>query len=173
MSAASAAIRSHGADPQTTACLAFSSANALMTLFSPPEVHGCACHHARDGRGGPHQGKYVASRFAGATCHTPSVADVQCPVLVGRDAELRTLLDAVVDARGGHGGVVFVVGEAGIGKSRLVREMAGQARDLGAEVVAGRGVPVAAGGPYRPLAEALLQALRRRPFPDDPWLTPW
>jgi DNA-binding CsgD family transcriptional regulator/tetratricopeptide (TPR) repeat protein len=112
----------------------------------------------------------ISGRVVG---HTPSVADVQCPVLVGRDAELRVLTDAVAAARGGHGGVVFLAGEAGIGKSRLVREMTGRARDLGAEVVTGRGVPAAAGGPYRPLAEALLQALRRRPRPDDPGLAPW
>lgn len=104
--------------------------------------------------------------------HTPTVGDVLCPVLVGRDAELRALAGALASARDGHGGVVFLTGEAGIGKSRLVRELTAQARTLGATVVTGRGVPGPA-GPYRPLAEALLQAVRRRPLPDDPALASW
>jgi DNA-binding CsgD family transcriptional regulator len=103
---------------------------------------------------------------------TPSVGDVLCPVLVGRDAELRALTDALACARGGHGGVVFVTGEAGVGKSRLVRELTTRARTLGAAVVTGRAVPDSA-GPYRPLTEALLQALRRRPLPDDAGFAPW
>lgn len=103
---------------------------------------------------------------------TPSVGDVLCPVLVGRDAELRALAGAVASARDGHGGVVFLTGEAGIGKSRLVRELTARARMLGAAVVTGRGVPGPA-GPYRPLAEALLQALRRCPLPDDPAFASW
>ena len=103
---------------------------------------------------------------------TPSVADVLCPVLVGRDAELQALTDALGSALRGHGTTVFLTGEAGIGKSRLVREVTSQARDLGAAVVAGRAVPAAAGA-YRPLTEALQQALRRRRFPDAPGLAPW
>src|SRR6266702_7640249 len=43
----------------------------------------------------------------------------------------------------------------------------------GATVLAGRAVPTSASIPYRPLTEALLQALRERTFPDDPGLTPW
>src|SRR5262249_10103913 len=42
--------------------------------------------------------------------------------LVGRARELRTLHDCFAQARTGHGQVVFLVGEAGIGKSRLLLE---------------------------------------------------
>jgi hypothetical protein len=41
---------------------------------------------------------------------------------VGRDAELGELSAAMEQARGGHGQVVALVGEPGVGKSRLVRE---------------------------------------------------
>ena len=41
---------------------------------------------------------------------------------VGRDAELGDLSAAMEQARGGHGQVVALVGEPGVGKSRLVRE---------------------------------------------------
>ncbi len=41
---------------------------------------------------------------------------------VGREREARLLFDAFEKARAGHGQVVFIVGEAGIGKSRLLYE---------------------------------------------------
>jgi predicted ATPase/class 3 adenylate cyclase len=43
--------------------------------------------------------------------------------LVGRDTELDALQDALEHLRAGVGGIVTVVGEAGIGKSRLVAEV--------------------------------------------------
>ncbi|MBN1811946.1 MAG: tetratricopeptide repeat protein [Anaerolineae bacterium] len=45
--------------------------------------------------------------------------------LVGRDTEFRALQEAVARLRKGIGGIVTVVGEAGIGKSRLVAECRG------------------------------------------------
>jgi DNA-binding CsgD family transcriptional regulator/tetratricopeptide (TPR) repeat protein len=101
------------------------------------------------------------------------VADVLCRIVVGRDEELAGLGAALHAALGGDGGVLFLTGEAGIGKSRLARELAGLARSLGAIVVVGRGVPSGTTTPYRPLTEALLQCLRDRPLPSDPELVPW
>jgi len=43
--------------------------------------------------------------------------------LVGRERELGQLLDAFARARSGEGQVVFLVGEPGIGKSRLLHEL--------------------------------------------------
>jgi class 3 adenylate cyclase/tetratricopeptide (TPR) repeat protein len=43
--------------------------------------------------------------------------------LVGRERELGLLLDAFGQARAGHGQVAFLVGEPGIGKSRLLFEL--------------------------------------------------
>lgn len=45
-----------------------------------------------------------------------------CPVLVGRDEEARHIEAALTGAGAGIGGTVLLTGEAGVGKSRLVRE---------------------------------------------------
>jgi DNA-binding CsgD family transcriptional regulator len=98
---------------------------------------------------------------------------VLCPVLVGREEKVRVLADGLDRAAEGHGGTFFVVGEAGVGKSRLVREVSGLARSRGLPVLTGRavssGVPVA----FRPLAEAVLGGLRRRGQLDVPELRPF
>ena len=101
------------------------------------------------------------------------MADLLCPVVIGRGAETDALRSALTAAGDGAGGVVFLAGEAGIGKSRLAAELAAEARARGVRVLAGRAVPANAASPYRPLTEALLQALRGLPFPADDGLTPW
>ena len=50
---------------------------------------------------------------------------------VGRDAELETLRRALEQAGGGHGQVVALVGEPGVGKSRLVWEFTHSHRTQG------------------------------------------
>ena len=96
-----------------------------------------------------------------------------CPVLVGRDAEIQALESALAGALTGQGGCVVITGEAGIGKSRLLRELARLAADRKVLVAMGRAVPASASAAYRPVTEALLQLLRRRPLPDDPSLASW
>jgi DNA-binding CsgD family transcriptional regulator len=105
--------------------------------------------------------------------HNDVVADLLCPVLIGREKESERLRSALEAARDGMGRMVFLTGEAGIGKSRLASELADEARTHGETVLAGRSVPTGVSIPYRPLTEALQQALRERTFPDDPGLTPW
>jgi class 3 adenylate cyclase/tetratricopeptide (TPR) repeat protein len=50
--------------------------------------------------------------------------------LVGRDDELGVLLGLLDDARAGKGSLVELVGEAGLGKTRLVQELAASAGDV-------------------------------------------
>ena len=47
------------------------------------------------------------------------MAQVLCPVVIGRDAALETIDAALTAAVAGHGGCVVITGEPGIGKSRL------------------------------------------------------
>jgi DNA-binding CsgD family transcriptional regulator len=93
---------------------------------------------------------------------TGGMRQVRCPVLVGRDEELRVLLDVLARGRAGHGGTYFVVGEAGVGKSRLAREVGEHAVAAGLTVLTGRAVAGGAPVAFRPLAEAVLGGLRRR-----------
>jgi len=57
-----------------------------------------------------------------------------CPVVVGREAELERLEIALEETRYGRGAVVAVTGEAGVGKTRLVDELAARARHRGVTV---------------------------------------
>src|SRR5580704_11426878 len=91
-----------------------------------------------------------------------------CPVLVGRSAESGALEAALEAAAGGRGGAVFVLGEEGAGKSRLVRALCESASGRGFRVMAGRGTQSAVPVPYRPVAEALIGAARGGLTPDMP-----
>ncbi|HEU5323932.1 MAG TPA: adenylate/guanylate cyclase domain-containing protein, partial [Methylomirabilota bacterium] len=75
--------------------------------------------------------------------------------LVGREAELERIGRALAAARQGHGQVVAVVGEAGVGKSRLVSELVGSPATEGWLVLDGSGVSYGATTPYLLVAEAL------------------
>ena len=92
---------------------------------------------------------------------TVSVPQILCPALVGRRRELEASV-RMLDA--GCGGAVVVLGEAGIGKSRFIRELIRYATDRGFVVVSGRAVQARPPVPYRPLAEALAGACRRLGF---------
>jgi predicted ATPase len=59
-------------------------------------------------------------------------------VFVGRESELATLRTAIEETRSGSGKIVFVVGEPGIGKTRLAEEAATIARARGVGVLWGR-----------------------------------
>ena len=74
--------------------------------------------------------------------------------LVGREREWGQLLGAWTAAADGHGSVIELVGVPGIGKSRLVAELLGEA--AGFTFVAEGGV-YAATSPYRALIPPLLQ----------------
>lgn len=57
---------------------------------------------------------------------------------VGRAPELARLETRLGEAKAGHGGLTMVVGEPGIGKTRLTEEFAGVARRAGFDVLWGR-----------------------------------
>ncbi|AYY14229.1 helix-turn-helix transcriptional regulator [Actinobacteria bacterium YIM 96077] len=59
---------------------------------------------------------------------------------IGREHELAQLRDVFKDARSGEPAAVLISGEAGIGKTRLVDELATEAESAGARVIRGHSV---------------------------------
>ncbi|TDV54797.1 helix-turn-helix transcriptional regulator [Actinophytocola oryzae] len=82
-------------------------------------------------------------------------------ILVGRDPELRIVEDALASARAGSGGALFLVGESGIGKSRLAAAASDLAFASDMVLLRGRASAVGPMVPFRSLTEALLSLLRR------------
>ena len=94
---------------------------------------------------------------ATAACHDPVVAPAP---LIGRDDDVAILRDAIVSARAGEPCCLLVTGEAGIGKSRLVREaLTGIDEAL---VVTGHGADMSTGEiPFGVLADTLRDLVHR------------
>ncbi|HXD24968.1 MAG TPA: ATP-binding protein, partial [Propionibacteriaceae bacterium] len=91
--------------------------------------------------------------------------------MVGREQELALLVDMLDRAEAGAGGLAVLTGEAGIGKTRLVTEWAAEARRRGFVVLMGRAID--SGGSLRPVAQALMEAVRDRELLDAPALRPF
>jgi class 3 adenylate cyclase/tetratricopeptide (TPR) repeat protein len=74
---------------------------------------------------------------------------------VGRQQELEALHQALVRAQTGHGQVVALVGEAGVGKSRLVYECVHSHRTQGWRVLESTSVSYGKATPYFPVIDLL------------------
>src|SRR5262245_15139148 len=95
--------------------------------------------------------RYGPEAGAALLRHTP---------FVGRTAELARLRQRLQETRAGRGGLVMLVGEPGIGKTRLVEELADAARAERALVVGGRCYEGESARPYGPFVEALSDYAR-------------
>ncbi|WP_354643006.1 ATP-binding protein [Kitasatospora camelliae] len=95
------------------------------------------------------------------------------PFTVGRDSEIALLERAMTELRRRCGQALFLLGEAGIGKSRLVGDTLERAADLGLPVLRGRGSATGAGTPFRPLVEAVSSRFRTTGPPEDAELEPY
>jgi len=74
---------------------------------------------------------------------------------VGRESELTRLKTKLADARSGRGGLVMLVGEPGIGKSRMIEEFTEHARAAGSVVVFGACFEGEWTPPFAPFAQAI------------------
>jgi DNA-binding SARP family transcriptional activator len=87
--------------------------------------------------------------------------------LVGRAAAFRQLMGRYQQTRQGQPQAVLLVGEAGIGKTRLAGEFVGWAAVQGAEVLRGHAFELGGRLPYQPLVEALRTRLEAENAPED------
>src|SRR5215831_18331180 len=78
---------------------------------------------------------------------------VLCPIMVGRASYLELVKQRIEEARHGRGGTFLLVGEAGIGKSRLVAEAKSRAEDL--TILQGNCFEADRGLPYAPILDLL------------------
>jgi len=87
--------------------------------------------------------------------------------LVGRAAAFSQLVGHYQLAREGQPQAVLVVGEAGIGKTRLANEFVAWAGAQSAEVLSGHALEMNGRLPYQPLVEALRVRLEAENAPED------
>jgi DNA-binding SARP family transcriptional activator len=87
----------------------------------------------------------------------------QADDLVGRDAELRTLRDYWAEAVAACGGLVVVSGEAGIGKTALVRTFTAEVARAGGLVISGFCYEAERSLYLQPLLQAMREAVGQCP----------
>ena len=81
---------------------------------------------------------------------------------VGREGELDELQEGLEEALRGHGGLYLLVGQPGIGKSRLAEELIDRARARGAEILIGRCWEAGGAPAYWPWVQSLRAYVRAR-----------
>jgi predicted ATPase len=84
---------------------------------------------------------------------------IVCPVVIGRAIELTAIHQLIDSTKSGLGQVALLSGEAGIGKSRLVKEAKAYATAQGFRVVQGNCFPTDLSYPYAPLLDLLRTVL--------------
>ncbi|MFI5914172.1 AAA family ATPase [Dactylosporangium sp. NPDC051541] len=92
------------------------------------------------------------------------IGDLASPVLIGRRVELERLRALLDRAVGGQPAVALLAGEAGVGKTRLAREITRAAAECGVRVLSGGCVELGGEGvPLAPLADVLRVIVRTTP----------
>src|SRR5713101_441904 len=114
----------------------------------------------------------IAANRSGSTARPTTTAENHPPSalvapLVGRQASFTQLVDRYQQARQGHPQIVPLLGEAGIGKTRLASEFVAWARAQGAGVLSGQAFEMGGRLPYQPLVEALRPRLEAENAPED------
>lgn len=112
------------------------------------------------GRAVPTTGARPEAAGLPATAPAPSAPDV----LVGRSAECAQLVAAYQRASAGQRAIVFVTGDAGMGKSRLVDAFLDAVGTGAGPALVGRGQCIehfGAGEPYLPVLEAVTRLCRQ------------
>jgi DNA-binding SARP family transcriptional activator len=166
-----------GAGESERALLAYEGFRNTLKRELQTEPSSRMKEHAASLREEVEERAYLGASFvhSGATPTISSQLSVLEVPLVGRQEELGALVSEYHAARQGESRVVAVLGEAGIGKTRLAEEVVIWAKSRGADVLEGGASEGAGGLPYGPLVEALRPRIERERAPDDlledTWLT--
>jgi DNA-binding CsgD family transcriptional regulator len=111
-----------------------------------------------------------SSAEASMTKEPRPIADrrILCPILIGRDAEMGRIDALLGESLGGRGHTVLLSGEAGVGKTALLRDFVKRAHTLGARVLAGECTEIDARRPFGPFMEIARAANRVTSLPIAP-----
>ena len=109
-----------------------------------------------------HQGDQISQHNIQAGTRNSTLAR---PPLVGRSAEMDQLVAQLSRAAHGQGCAMFLVGEAGIGKTRLAHEALALAREQGFLVLEGSAYALEGRLAYAPILAAFGPFLRRLDSP--------
>jgi DNA-binding SARP family transcriptional activator len=111
-------------------------------------------------RGGPpEQAPYLPQPVPGLLQPAAPAAGAIPLGLVGREEERAALVSHLEAAASGLGGLVLIEGEAGVGKTRLLQEVARDAEWRGVQVLWGRCREGVGAAPFAPWVEALQSAI--------------
>jgi predicted ATPase len=83
---------------------------------------------------------------------------------VGRESELKQMILGLEEARQGRGRILFFVGEAGVGKTRLAEELANQELPFEFEFLIGRCIYREGADPYLPFIDMFKGYLSTHPY---------
>ena len=100
-------------------------------------------------------------RVARALKASPGTPPVDTGSFVGRHLEMRTLTAALDEAFAGHGQLVMLAGEPGIGKTRTAQEIAACAEARGVRVLWGRCHEQSGAPPYWPWVQVIRSYVRQ------------
>ncbi len=140
-------------------------AGAGEVVLSPVvarRLRGIVNMTARELRLGPAEADRVQVTTVGSApaSDLPEQLDQVQARFVGRSGEITFLQEAFASAEGSQGQLAFVVGDAGIGKSRLIAELRESIADRDHLWVEGRCTAYGATSPFLPIADAVRRLMR-------------
>lgn len=119
---------------------------------------------------------YVVKRRGRDGCAIAGTGDAAAAPLplsidrfVGRGRELRSLVGLLEEAAGGHPRIAAIVGEAGVGKTTLLRQLEPEVRLRSGSMVVGRAQEADVQPPYAPWAEVITALGRLASTPRRAW----
>jgi len=114
----------------------------------------------RAGRNSAHSAQEISPKEKGGIAGWPM--PVSCPTLIGRQQQWNLLQHHFSECRNGHGRLIFVNGEAGIGKSRLIRHFMRRQRASDYHILMGECTEATIVHSYGPIRDALKKGFEAK-----------